>query len=371
MARMSTSLNNSMTCGACQTDLLLGEEFLQCMVETCGKLYHNACNNRALSANERATWVCPECTCTIRKGGRNCEMPVGTPLNVKNIALRKPSSGSSTTQQRQRSSETEVSMSTSATLEIQLLREQITLLTEQLADAVTTIGQYHSALTICTCKVEAISDKLMALEDSINSRGGPLTTAPYVDDLKSSKAPKQRGQTHNRIGKGKQHAAGGIIKPVIPKARPTNEILSAVAAPHEEGPRGIQQSGYRLDSISINDTDDLTSGKWEEPRSKKQRRLTSVRCTAGPNVTTLRAVEDRKHIHLWNMLSGVEEVREYLKNLCPEGTCTVEELKSRGDYKSYKLGVPAACFDRCISADVWPENARVKMWFFPRQRVFS
>lgn len=107
---------------------------------------------------------------------------------------------------------------------------------------------------------------------------------------------------------------------------------------------------------------------WVDVKKKQGRRPTSMCGTAGPAVTSLKAVEERKYIHLWNMVSGIEEIREYLRHLCPSATCTVHELKPRGDYKSYKIGVPLAHYDMLFSMDVWPINARMKAWVSYRIR---
>ncbi|KAI8434147.1 hypothetical protein MSG28_012272 [Choristoneura fumiferana] len=106
-----------------------------------------------------------------------------------------------------------------------------------------------------------------------------------------------------------------------------------------------------------------TSGGWQEVRYRKNR-FSSVRGTAGPEATPLRAVEYRKYIHLWNMVSDADEIRAYLRSLSPESLCTVEELRPKGEYKSYKIGVPAVQYERCLSADVWPANARIRPWLF-------
>jgi hypothetical protein len=37
-------------------------------------------------------------------------------------------------------------------------------------------------------------------------------------------------------------------------------------------------------------------------------------------------------------------------------------------YRSYGLGVQAAYHDKCMSADVWPEIDKVKMWLFRRHK---
>lgn len=93
---------------------------------------------------------------------------------------------------------------------------------------------------------------------------------------------------------------------------------------------------------------------------QKSRKQESVLGTANASVTTLKAVEVKKYIHLWNMESEAEEVQEYLRILCPTGTCTVDKLTPKGSYKSYKVGVPVAYYDKCLSGDVWPFNARIK-----------
>lgn len=167
-------------------------------------------------------------------------------------------------------------------------------------------------------------------------------------------------------------------RPVTPAvlAEPAEELASIDLPGSQVGSDSDPDSAKKVDGPKrlvrdpvINTLDDAedadASGQWRVvDRSKPKRRITSVRCTAGPNVTTLLAVEHRKHIHLWNMVSGVEDIRAYMQTLCPNGTCTVDELKPKGEYKSYKIGVPAKFIDKCLSPEVWPENARVKMWFF-------
>lgn len=115
------------------------------------------------------------------------------------------------------------------------------------------------------------------------------------------------------------------------------------------------------------ETEDLFKCKqadkeWSEVRRKKVRSSVSMRCVAGPAVTSLKAVEPRKYIHLWNMLSDADEVKDYLKKLYPEKSCIVQELKTDKNYKSFKIGVHEECFENCLSVNIWPENARVKKW---------
>ncbi|KAJ8707186.1 hypothetical protein PYW08_011320 [Mythimna loreyi] len=103
----------------------------------------------------------------------------------------------------------------------------------------------------------------------------------------------------------------------------------------------------------------IQTGTSVEPYNKHK----SLSGKAGANVTTLKAAEVRKYIHVWNMESNVEDVRHYLRQLCPAANCTVDELRPKGHYKSYKIGIPLPHFDTIFSVDVWPLNAQIKLWF--------
>lgn len=350
---MSVNLNISvMTCGACQKKLLLGDEYLQCMVASCGKLYHYACNNRTLSTEDKASWVCPECACASKKGGRNCETVVGTPVNIKNVTLRNQSGGGakpSPFTSHLSGDDTPASHH----LEIQLLREQMCVLTEQLADAVSTIGRYHSALVVCTGRVEALGMRLAELEHADVPR---CPSCIGLSRFSSGNADAESGET---AGMSDPKSLGGGDQRTYAK--------SIHMPPNGDDTASDHHSHRGNNKPHAADPNDSAGGEWKTVGPKRQKRQISLRCTAGPTVTTLKAVEYRKYIHLWNMESGADDVRDYLRNLCPNGTSTVEELKSKGDYKSFKLGVPAFYFEKCLSVDVWPENARVKMWLFRRQ----
>lgn len=361
---MNSTLNNSMICGACQTELLLGEEHVVCMAVSCSKVYHYACNGRTLSAEEKAIWVCPECVCAVKKGGSNSETPVGTPHNIKNVALRK--------QPAYRTLETdEVSMSPLLTQENQLLREQITFLSEQLADTLSTMGRYHSALTTCTDKLQVISERLFKLEHLVAHRDQPTEeTIPPNSFSKATKLQKPKKGSESKRGPVKdrsQEEKNAVVAcpEVFPVDRgPVVDVSPISVTTQEEGSSNVQQFGCCSAKV---EQDRTAEEDFVLVQSKKHRRSTSMRGTAGPNVTSLRAVEDLKYIHLWNMVSTADEILAYLQSLDLGGVCTVEELKPKGNYKSYKLGVPAASFKRCMSADLWPDNARIKMWLFRRQ----
>lgn len=83
-------------------------------------------------------------------------------------------------------------MPSSPTLEIQLLREQITYLSEQHADGVVPIGRYHTAFAICMGKVKAINEKFMVLEHPMDARGSPASRTKPSAPNKENKPRKSR-----------------------------------------------------------------------------------------------------------------------------------------------------------------------------------
>ncbi|XP_073964313.1 uncharacterized protein [Choristoneura fumiferana] len=346
---MNRANSADLICTACSGELTVGEEYLQCMVKNCDKLYHRLCTTQKLTMQEKDTWVCPECCAEHKKGGRNCDTPVGTPLTIKNIASRNKSGDTPPTLPSRPTMESSV-----MELEVQRMRDQMSLLSQQLASAVSTIAQYQIALSDYVVKFELLHDKFANLELALSSPRPSLVSVasgPDVDEAARSQKSKRKRET-----KDHEHRQSG--RTGVPPALVTMNAPQAEQASHS----GDQETG-RVVLSDGEECDKVPEEEWREVRNRKKR-YSSVRCTAGPEVTPLRAVEYRKYIHLWNMVSGADEILLYLRSLSPEGSFTVDELKSKGDYKSYKIGVPAALLERYLSADCWPVNARIRPWLF-------
>lgn len=329
-------------CHGCMKNMEVGEEYLQCMVETCGKLYHVLCANKMPMFEGRNTWVCPECCNLVKRGGLNNDIPVGTPVTTKNVTIRSKREG--------KPSPESPGGSTILLMEMQLIRDQMTMLNERLVDAVSVVAGYHAALIDCSTKLELVSERLELLELSSSCSSRCDVPVPLVTGNTKGKTTEKRREV--------ELTAPKTDKPVTSVDNGTSEKKTYADV----------ASGSHSDFDIMHDNvnpgvSERVAGEWQEVRNRRKR-ISSVRCTAGPDVTTLRAVEYRKYVHLWNMASGVDEIRAYMQILCPGKTCTVEELKSKGEYKSYKIGVPQELYDRCLSAEVWPENARVKAWLF-------
>lgn len=348
-------------CYACNTPFEEGEEELQCKVSGCANRFHYACGTAStLTNDEKAEWVCPQCRCSVRKTGDYSHTPVGTSkIRAGNITFRKPANpNKDSTPERLQFPSTQYLEIMS---EVRLIREDMAVINDMLKQVMSKLVQYDTT-------IEKLTTKL-----SENTSKSPL---------QNDQADKLVSECRYQVNTYSDAAAGlkkGRVNTVTSSSNAPRKNGASSATPNDESNMPNLQGGTRADfAKDVSDREEPASmdiprdnenSEWQlVGRRKSQRRLTSLRCTAGPNVTSLVAVEHRKHIHLWNMVSGIDDVRAYVQTLCPGATCTVEELKPRGDYKSYKIGVPAAHIDTYLSPHVWPENARVKVWFFRGRR---
>ncbi|CAG4983536.1 unnamed protein product [Colias eurytheme] len=229
--------------------------------------------------------------------------------------------------------------------DLRCLRNEVSLLKEQLSKAVTLVESYETKLDFYSNQIADLHSLLMS------------STAPNL--------PTQGSPTNK--------AAMASVQTSKPKKKSSR--LNAVTGPKSNPPQKASNPPQKAcsDKAELVETIEATPShpiseqhQWREVR--QNRRPPSLCGAAGPNVTSLKAVEPRKYLHLWNMESSADEIRDYLRHLCPVGNCTVEELRPRGDYKSYKLGVPVAYFDSCLSTEVWPVNARIKTWIAQKRK---
>lgn len=110
---------------------------------------------------------------------------------------------------------------------------------------------------------------------------------------------------------------------------------------------------------------DNASG-WSEVRRRRSRGpISNATCgTAAPGATALQAADRKSYLHLYYVKIGTtsEQVSEHLATICPGDNFTVEALKSRGDYASFKLTVPAKNADKYLSPACWPTDVYIKPW---------
>lgn len=368
-----------MSCAACNGSFGDDEESLCCTEKTCGKKYHVLCTcGRISTENIRESWICPECCCAAKKGGDNSMTPVGSTKKSRdrdsNVTFRKKASVTNEILPNQLGQE--------LLSEMRELRCEVLLLKNQLSRTLSTITTYETKLQSYDFKLanhEALISKyevkITNYASEVNSLNAKLKTYSHTAGCLKTKSTQTSQLEPLHIVQPKPVDS----KPTSPsQSTPKRQTKSPIAQVQKQGrvelvtqvsiPKLQSNSGSPNRSLTTNNVELISAAntlnddqQWIE--AKRKNRKHSLKCgAAGPAVTELRAVEARKHIHLWNMVSGIEEVREYVNKLCPNGSCTVVELTAKGDYKSYKIGVPVAYFDTCYSEKVWPVNARIKPW---------
>lgn len=109
-----------------------------------------------------------------------------------------------------------------------------------------------------------------------------------------------------------------------------------------------------------------TDSEWIEVKRRRNRRAIEnvIRGTAPPASTSLLPAERKSYLHLYYVKVGttVEQVITHLKNICAEDVCSVEVLKSRGDYASFKLSVPTKHCSKYLSPENWAVDVHIKPW---------
>ncbi|KAJ2950377.1 hypothetical protein O0L34_g8620 [Tuta absoluta] len=88
------------------------------------------------------------------------------------------------------------------------------------------------------------------------------------------------------------------------------------------------------------------------------------RGTADPGFTTLQASEKVTYLHLYYVKVGTsdKQVSDHLKKICSGDVCTVDTLKARGNYASFKLGVPPRLVEEVLSTTNWATNICIRPW---------
>lgn len=113
---------------------------------------------------------------------------------------------------------------------------------------------------------------------------------------------------------------------------------------------------------------------WIEVRRRRSRISSSqvLRGVAKPGFTSLEASDRWKYFHLFYVKQGTttDQVKNHINAICNTDNCTVEELKARGNYASFKLGVPFQMTECVLDANNWATDICVKPWMqFFRSRT--
>lgn len=404
-------------CARC-FNVIPNREFLNCSL--CKLSYDLLCANvpfvrfRIMEPRHKNTWICKSCHNKQRRGntptpqatgvqsatfrndlpsssdrenvterrkpsilmsGKVVSMEVVSPLNQSLTAcsdtpvIKKPVTYSSVvTSERIASCNYQAEHEVRKDISMKLLFEHVLALGGQLENVIASINLCHDKMDECSSKIDMLDERLQAIEATTGTNQClPRCHCEYSNE--QNDIPKKSKIRRKRRGsKATPEATVVSTSPPELNDNDTPSLQSnVVPSPLPDAPIPQLENKNSSDaevgnSSEQSDGDSAEDGTTEWVEVRYKHRSASRLCTAGPDVTSLKAVEPRKFIHLWNMMSGVDDIRNYLQKLCGTENCTVDELKPRGNYKSYKIGVPEEFYKTCISIDTWPINARVKAW---------
>ncbi|KAJ8735942.1 hypothetical protein PYW07_007562 [Mythimna separata] len=180
------------------------------------------------------------------------------------------------------------------------------------------------------------------------------------------KYPRQYSEITQRRATTTPKASGKVTVPLAITSRATEVVdqeIPETSLRDSSKPGVIVPVAATVVDISMSDT-----GKdgWTEVRHRRsQRSLSNVlRGTAAPGATKLEASERWRYLHLFYVKQGTSDsqVRDHLTTICGTDVCTVEVLKSRGKYASFKLGVPSKLAAQVVAPENWAEDICVKPW---------
>lgn len=358
----------SVVCAGCRSEIT-SRRYLGCNI--CALPYDIECANVSeklfllMTKEHKDVWKCPQCVCKIPKIG-NVNTPLSSAHCSKTITYAEelnetfPASGDVITSIDSPSGSSEY-VNTKRGSRINVLDQSL------LED------------TYCLDNIRLVMREELqrALDErlpSLISKTVRELTAPMAQEI--SVLTQNIASLESRLRTVETKLAGSMNKTLPVRHKPINPPLSAAQQSQEVSvstrtPAKTDSHGVVLtqaETIGTAPTSQpllsQTEGGWTEVTKKPARASRVTRGTASPGSTQLEPSERRRYVHLFYVKVGTTEaqVREHLTSVCGADVCTVEVLRPRGNYASFKLSVPSKLADTVMSPSNWAEDICVKPW---------
>lgn len=381
-------------CAGCLSTIE-SRQYLRCCV--CSDTYDLQCANvpekrfyNTMTADHKNAWKCPRCICRQPKGD-NTNTPVrgtGTDSNTKsphndsvnnggtavclsqsevfdfeNITVRRHQAGRTVSNSNSNfNSESilcDIENDTICMTSIRkIIREELQhALSERLTNVISKtvenlfvpildrVAQLNSRMTALEAKLE-----MMASDAAVGVPANSTGAIPSPSQMKKSKAGPSKPGPSKSVPSKKTPS-----EPISSKGESSKMIISSVCEP--DSPRQDFRANDEIASLEF----DIEG--WTEVK-RPRRSLGVKRGTAMPGATQLEASERLRYIHVYYLKIGTtdERVRAHLEVVCGEDVCTVETLKAKGNYASFKLTVPSRYAERVMDPSNWAKDIAVKPW---------
>lgn len=89
------------------------------------------------------------------------------------------------------------------------------------------------------------------------------------------------------------------------------------------------------------------------------------------NDTSLNAAPRLAWLHVWKVAINTEpgRIENYIRDKIPDAEICCEKLKAKGNYASFKVGIPFKYINDCMKPDFWPEGVAVDRFFHLKKRL--
>lgn len=368
------------TCAGCPAIVSEDGPYMKC--SKCKQVFDIFCANinentfGTLTLECKKSWICVECRSKLPRGD-NTHTPVRhiqdlstTTNGPLNISMNSPDNVTMRTAARMaKSSNPSAGLKNIHDLKdtvIQELKSMQVDLESQLISKINNliVEQFNSFKTEIMEKICILTSKVLELENQYKSSAEKPNTTPITKGHPSATNPT----TKSKALKSKPPTN---TNPTVNKATPNRPIraiteLTTVTV-QDELSSSIPNSSdnKKCDEIDM-DKGNTVENEWREVRPRRARASVSgvLRGTAAPGSTLLQASERWSYLHLYYVQEGttVEQVSRHLKTICCSEACTVEQLKPRGRYSSFKLGVPTKNANSVMSSENWAKDICVKPW---------
>lgn len=349
----------------------------------------------SLSAEFKACWICVECRCGMPKGDNS-----GTP--VRSIHLIHDASMTSDCHDISMSSLDHVTTRTGArtarlnndnistepldsalnNIRVAIVHEMKELhdlfenrvmakLHKMLADHYNSLQtELLSQVGNLSERVEALERKVDTLQDLMSKLPSHSSTIKASDSLallvSSDTSPVDEQRPGLQIEKYRNDASKSKSTMNIHKRGKKSEANGS----HLKSPAPVLNplptQSTQLPSTDADINKNMEARDWTVVTRKNKRYSlpTVLRGTATPGSTMLEASERWQYLHLYYVKQGTSEaqIQEHLKNITASDLCTVEVLKSRGRYASFKIGAPARLSAAILAPENWAEDICIKLW---------
>lgn len=393
-------------CSGCKSSIE-NERRLRCYI--CAQVYDLLCANvpiavySTMTTKHREKWVCLECKCKQPRGD-NSNTPVrSTSLEAgsiycddqsMNVTIRKTQFSQNRKSTEQLCDEYLHPDETYLDNLRGVIQEEFKYaINERLANMISNVVAKQVDL-IFTKGFLKLSDQIMRLEKQLN-----LITSRSICNSANCKQGAQKCHASNDVDDCKNKSFDSEKTTVVLSVAPvlaentgkpqTKSILNAIAVPEPSLGKGASKPPKRnkpallpktpltqedqdtnrkmaaLDTSAerVQDQNDQSvhsQGEWIQVAKKRHNKSPKdvIRGSATSGLTQLEAAERVRYMHLYYVKIGTteEQVLDHLKSIVNSEEYTVESLKARGNYSSFKLGVPSRLENCVMSSEHWPEN---------------